>query len=462
VAIGAKHKVPVSQDPSITAQLADFLCGTRAEDIPAAVIKAAGGYLLDWLGCAIAGLPTVPGQAIRQHTEQQPVGAVSVLGFADGRSPQVAALHNGAVSHIVEMDDVDRAAVLHPGAVVIPAALAIAERLERGGHDLLAAITLGYEVAIRVGESVGPKHYFHWHNTSTCGVFGASAAAGWLLALSREQMTWALGNAGTQASGLWQFLQDGAMSKHLHAGRAAANGVLAAELAECGFSGAAAILEGSQGFWAASAPDGDPEAVTRGLGEGAWKLPNVSTKPYPSCRHTHSAVDAALWLGAEAGRPSAEQIASLEIDGYRSMLELCDNPRPDSLYAAKFSLQYTAARALLDGHLGLSDFGERDLTDAHVRSVMERTVARLDHRLDSLYPRQFAARLTLTLKDGRRFSHEVLTPKGDPENPLSRAELEAKFCSLLAGTPYEGHAQRYLDELGGLQERGSVRGFLAL
>src|SRR5262249_6843189 len=160
-------------------------------------------------------------------------------------------------------------------------------------------------------------HYFHWHNTSTCGVFGAAAAAGWLLRFDQERMVWALGNAGTQASGLWQFIQDGTMSKHLHAGRAASNGVLAAELADCGFTWARRILEGSQGFWAATAPDGDREAVTRGLGSDPWKLPGVSIKPYPSCRHTHAAVDAALALHKQLGQLRPEQVARLEIEGYK-------------------------------------------------------------------------------------------------------------------------------------------------
>src|SRR5206468_1592437 len=138
---------------------------------------------------------------------------VSCLGMAQGRSAQVAALHNGGLSHIVEMDDVHRASVIHPAAVVVPAALAVAEQRNSSGRDFLAAVTLGYEVAIRIGEAVGKTHYFHWHNTSTCGVFGAAAAAGWLMGLSAEQLTWALGSAGTQANGLWEFIADGAMSK---------------------------------------------------------------------------------------------------------------------------------------------------------------------------------------------------------------------------------------------------------
>lgn len=448
--------------PSVTEQLAAFIAPLRAGDIPSNVLEAASLYTLDWLGCAIAGLPTRPGEIMLRYTAKQPDGPVSVLGLSAGRSAQVAALHNGAVSHITEMDDVDRASVIHPGAVVIPAALAIAEERERSGRDLLAAVVIGYEVAIRVGESVGKTHYYHWHNTATCGVFGAAAAAGWLMDLSAEQLVWALGSAGTQASGLWQFIQDGSMSKHLHTGHAASSGVLAAELAALGFTGARHILEGSQGFWAATAPDGDPAAVTRGLGQGSWKLPGVSLKPYPSCRHTHSAVDAALRLRAQVGAIEPGQVVKLEVEGYRSMLDLCDNPNPQSMYAAKFSVQYTTSRALLDGHLRLSDFGDAQIHEPRVRALMARTTVRLADDLDRRYPAQFPARVTLELADGRRLTEEVLTPKGDPENALTRAEVEAKFVGMLQGTPYEGREQRYLDEIRRLAERDTVKGLLTL
>jgi 2-methylcitrate dehydratase PrpD len=447
--------------PSLTEQLADFLARTCAEDVPDEVRARAAWWALDWLGCAIAGLATEPGRILLRHAADQPAGIASCLGLPVGRAPQAAALHNGGVSHIVEMDDVDRASVIHPGAVVIPAALAVAERVEASGRDLLAAITLGYEVAIRVGESVGKTHYFHWHNTATCGVFGAAAAAGWLLRLDAPRMTWALGSAGTQAGGLWEFIADGAMSKHLHTGRAAANGVLAAALAALGFTGARRILEGRQGFFAATAPDGNPAAVVADLGAG-WKLPGVSIKPYPSCRHTHSSVDAALRLREQVGAIEPEQVERLEVDGYHSILDLCDNPNPRSLYAAKFSIYYTAARALLDGHLRLNDFTDEAIADPRVAKLMAKTTARVDERLDSLYPAQFPARLTLTLADGRVLTEEVLSPKGDPENALSREELESKFLGMLGGTAYEGREQALLETIRGLERRESVRGLLAL
>ena len=447
-------------DRSLTEQLAALVCSTRAIDVPAAVRENAAWWVLDWLGCAIAGLDTPPGRILSQHTTEQPAGTTSCLGLAEGRSSQVAALHNGGVSHVVEMDDVDRASVIHPAAVVVPAALAVAERTGASGRDLLAAVVLGYEVAIRVGESVGKTHYFHWHNTSTCGVFGAAAAASWLLGLDEQRMTWALGSAGTQAGGLWEFIADGAMSKHLHTGRAAANGVLAAELASLGFTGARRVLEGRQGFFAATARDGDPAAVTRGLGDG-WKLPGVSIKPYPSCRHTHSAIDAALELRGAHGL-TAEDVDHVEIGAYRSTIDLTDNPTPAHLYAAKFSVQYCLARALLDGAVRLGDFTDARIMEPAARDLMRRMTVSLDPALDARYPREFPSRLRLVLRDGRAVETLVATPKGDPENPLTHAELAAKFSMMLDGTAYQARADVLRDTIIGLDARTDVRGLLTL
>ncbi|MCC6177165.1 MAG: MmgE/PrpD family protein [Chloroflexi bacterium] len=447
-------------DASLTERLAAFVSGTRATDVPDGVRENAAWWVLDWLGCAIAGLATQPGRILLEHSGAQPAAGCSCVGLVAGRSTQAAALHNGGVSHIVEMDDVDRASVIHPAAVVVPAALAVAEQRGASGRDLLAAVALGYEVAIRVGEAVGPSHYFHWHNTATCGVFGAAAAAGWLLGLDRQRLTWALGNAGTQAGGLWEFIADGAMSKHLHTGRAAANGVLAAELAALGFSGARTILEGRQGFFAATAPGGDPAAVTRALGQG-WKLPGVSIKPYPSCRHTHSSVDAALWLRGEYGLSGAE-VARVDIGAYHSVLDLTDNPAPAHLYAAKFSVQYCTARALVDGALRLTDFSDDRIAEAEVRDLMQRTSVRLDPALDARYPREFPAEVRLTLRDGRTVAATVGSPKGDPENPLSHQELTDKFLGMLPGTPYAGHADALAASITGLDTRPDVRGLVGL
>ena len=163
--------------PSLTERLADYLTRTRSTGIPAPVIDVARTYVLDWLGSALAGTATAPGNILLEYAASQAGQGAAVIGLAEQRNADTAALINGSLSHIVEMDDVHRASVLHPGATVIPAALAVAQREQRSGLDFLTAVILGYEVCIRIGEAVGRSHYYYWHNTSTCGVFGAAAAA---------------------------------------------------------------------------------------------------------------------------------------------------------------------------------------------------------------------------------------------------------------------------------------------
>jgi len=337
----------------------------------------------------------------------------------------------------------------------------VAEREGASGLDFLTAVVLGYEVAIRVGEAVGRSHYRFWHNTATCGVFGSAAAAGWLLGLDAEQMVWALGNAGTMAGGLWEFIADGAMSKHLHAGRAASSGLLAADLARRGFTGARRILEGERGFFAATSSDARPELVTQGLipGIADYKISGVSIKPYPSCRHTHPAIDAALALHQEHV-PVPDQIARIEVETYQAALDLIDNPNPTHSYAAKFSLQYCVACALARGRVGLDDFGYEVLGDEAVRGLMARMSVGLSEELDERYPQEWPARVRVALADGRELTRLVKVPRGDPENPLTQAELEEKFRLLITGTGYEEIADALIEGVNRLERLESVRQLL--
>lgn len=445
-------------EPSLTEHLAGFLSSTRASDLPATALDGAKYFLLDWLGSAIAGSRTAPGRIMLANAAEQAGDHSSVVGLRARKTAQAAALANGAVSHITETDDVHRAAVLHPGVVVIPSALAVAERLGSSGKDLLAAVVLGYEVVIRVGESVGGSHYYYWHNTSTCGPFGSTAAAGWLLGLPEREMGWALGNAGSLSAGLWQFNEDGAMAKHLHAGHAAFSGVLSAELSSKGFTGTRYILEGKRGLYAATSKDAKPELVTAGLSRGMehYKIGESVIKPYPSCRHTHAPVDVALAVRGDAGL-TPERIAKVRVDTYQATLDLTDNLNPTHEYAAKFSSQYCVAAALKLGRLTLADFGPESLGDRTIRDLMAKTEVRVDPEIQAKYPGEWRCRITVTTVDGRQFQGLTAAPKGDPENALSPQELRAKFRSMVAGTPYEPRAEELIEAVDGLDRLASVR-----
>ncbi|HJO02849.1 MAG TPA: MmgE/PrpD family protein [Acidobacteriota bacterium] len=440
---------------SLTGQLARQLVTGRERGLPAASIAAAPTYVIDWLGSALAGAPTEAGGMLVEHARQRPEGTASVVGTGLRCSPEVAAFVNGGLSHIVEMDDLHRASVLHPGAVVIPAALAAAETTNARGDDLLSAVVAGYEVAIRIGEAVGKRHYRYFHNTSTCGVFGAAAAAGWLLGLNADELVWAFGNAGTQACGLWEFNADGAMSKHLHAGRAAAAGLVAAELGGRGFTGARQILEGKRGFFAATAPDAEPERVIEGLDGWAEdpRISGVSIKPHSSCRHTHAGIDAALDLRPQI---SGQQLDAIEVGTYQAALDLCDNPEPEDPYAAKFSLQYCIAAALTRGHVSPADFSPVSIADPAVRLLLPNVSVHAEPEFETLYPREWPVRLRLRSTSGDSWDRHVSSPKGDPENPLSDGELETKFRQLATSGGHETAASGFLQWARGLTAGGAV------
>ncbi len=450
---------------SLTEQLSAALTTVTPADLSREDLDFAKLFVLDWLASAVAGTAAVPGRMLIEEGRDRGNGPSRVLGIADRRDAEVAALVNGGLSHIVEMDDLDRGSVVHPGTVVIPAALAASEAVDATGECFLLAVIVGYEAAIRVGEAVGRSHYRYWQNTATCGAFGAAAAAGFAYGLDAERMAWALGNAGSVAGGLWQFNHDGAMTKHLHAGRAASNGLLAARLAARGFTGAREILEGPQGVFAAMSKDAQPDRVTNGLDRGlgvkgcGWKIGGVSIKPHASCRHTHPAVDAARTLRERVGIDLGGA-HRFRVETYGTALQVTDAPNPTNAYQAKFSLQYCTAQALLRGRVGLHDFAPDRLADTEIRELMTRIDLAVDPEMDAAYPVVWSARLSAELPDGTTTTVQVDAPKGDPENAVTWDEVVVKFRDLAAGTAFERDVQRLVDDVLELDRRPSVRDLL--
>ena len=379
---------------------------------------AAERCVRDWLGSLAAGAGTEPGLMLRSYGR-----GVSDL---EGRVFLAAAL-----SHITETDDLHRGSITHPGCVVIPTALLLGRQRAMTGRPVLEAVLAGYEAMLRIGEALGPGHYEVFHNTATAGVFGSAAAAASILGLEEEQWVGALGNAGTQAAGLWQFNEDATMSKHLHAGHAAAAGLRAALLAREGFTGPAAILEGKKGFFKGFCPDARPKAV---LAEApGWKLRETSLKPYPSCRHTHPAIDAALALRDRvcAIPDFPDGLTSVSISSYADALRLTDNPSPQSPYAAKFSLQFCVATALTSGVPGLSAFTEASVSDPALRRIMDRTTVTPGQEWTAAYPERWGASVEVVGGvTAERHYAERTTPKGDPEHPLADEEIDTKVREL--------------------------------
>ena len=410
----------------------------RDKQVDDADLRRATLFALDAVCNAIAGRNTEAGRKLQQWRKTQ--------GNDAGRD----AFLFGGLTHILETDDLHRGSVTHPGCVVVPAALALAG--DSSGKNILTAVLHGFEAMCRIGNGVGPTHYRVWHNTATCGPYGSAMAAATLLTLSDDQTMHALGNAGTQSSGVWEFLETGAMSKHLHAGRAAESGIIAAQLAATGFTGPPAILEGDKGFFAAACPDANANDVISDP-EQPWQLLQTSIKPWPCCRHTHPVVDAAFELHDKLGGSAIESIA---IETYQAALDVCDRPQPDNEYAAKFSLQHTVAAALSDGQIRFDSFD--DQARASLAALRERVTISAGEPFASAYPAAWGARVTLTLADGSAIAAERPTAKGDPELALSDADMIAKAGLLLDFAGCDATTtQRIIDGVLGLPDADNSR-----
>ncbi len=376
--------------------------------VDAASAARARRHLLDWGGCAIAGAVAPAGKILRNVRSAD----------SGGR-----AFFWGGLGNILEMDDVDKRALLHPGPSIIPAALAIAQEVQPDIDGVLHAIVRGYEATIRLGRAVGTGHYAIWHNTGTCGAIGAAVGGAALLDLDERKTAHAMALAMSQATGFWQTRHDPqSMGKQLHTAHAARAGFDAARLAAAGFTGPLDILEGEQGFFKATCPDGDPQDVLAPY-DSDWLIHDVSFKPWPACRHAHAVIDAALALRDRIDLSSA---APIRVETYSDALKFCDRAMPTTVIEAKFSLQHAVAVALVRGVPKLEDFSETALADPELNAMRARVSVAASEKFDTAYPARFGAAVHIG-------EDMVAMPDalGDPENPVTDSQLIAKARMLM-------------------------------
>lgn len=425
-----------------TRQLCEFLARFTLADVPAEVVERTKDLFLDWIASAIAGKDAPAVRKLQEFVAamgpQQ--GPAEVLVDRRRTSPYFAALINGASSHVVEQDDVHNSSVLHPAAVVFPAVIAAAQAEGKSGADVLLASIAGYEAGIRIGEFMGRSHYRVFHTTGTVGTLAAAAAVAKLYGMDAEGINQALGSAGTQAAGLWEFLRDAADSKQLHTAKAAADGLMSAWIARAGFTGARRILEGPQGMAAGMSSDANPAALTDGLGK-RWATAETSFKFFASCRHTHPAADALKDLMLrEALR--ADQIAGVTAHVHQGAIDVLGPVTdPKTIHQAKFSMGTVLGLVAVHAHAGLGEFEDHALQDAKVAAFRDKVEMVLDDEINAAYPRQWIGRVTVKTTDGRTLAGRVDVPKGDPGNTLSRPELEAKALQLGAFRHGAGEAE---------------------
>jgi 2-methylcitrate dehydratase PrpD len=426
---------------------AQYVATQAKADLPESTRHAAKRALIDWFSALLPGTHTAPALQLRRaHREELGFGRSSLPGVGTSAFPATAAWINGSTSHSVEFDDIFRDAVYHPGCPTVAAALALAEDCNASGDQLLKAIVAGYEVSTRIGAAVQPAHYRFFHTTGTVGCFSAAAAGAVLTAPgSSDAAHHAMATAATFASGLQQAFRSDAMTKALHAGHAAAVGVRAAQGAAAGLTGVADILEGTAGFGAALCESPSWEGVTDGLGT-RFNIEHITQKNHGCCGHTFAAIDALLELKREHGF-TTDAIRNIIVRTYGAALDVAGIRNPQSAFEARFSLPYVMSHAAMYGSVRLSAFVPERLAEAPLRTLMEKVELVADPALTAAFPKQRAARVVVKLADGRTVETFAPYRRGDPEAPLTDAELDAKFTELATPVIGTSAARALLDQL---------------
>lgn len=426
--------------------LGSYISEARFKDLPSEVIDKAKALILDLLGCGLVGTTADSSRKILRVFADLG-GKKEATVWGGGQVPALhAALINGSMAHAFELDDTHRQTYYHAGAAVIPAAMAAAEMNRSSGRDFILGVVAGYEVSIRVALAVNPSHRLRgFHTTGTVGTFGAAAAAAKVLRLTDNEAAAALGLAGTQAAGLFEFVADGSMSKRFHPGKSAQNGLLAALLAAEGFTGPVSIFEGQHGFCRTQSDNYDLEQLTAGLGK-IYRILEVGIKPHASCRFCHNSIDAALEITSR-DKLTPQEIKKIEIQVSKLCAAQTGDLNPQTFLAAQMSTPFSVALAVVKGGANYSDY-LAGLKDPEIREVLQKTAVLIDPELDE-FSREATVRIIK--HDDSVYEAKVKLAAGEPEKPLSKAKLQEKFLGLSQVILPEAQGRAIMQKVGELE-----------
>jgi 2-methylcitrate dehydratase PrpD len=439
-----------------TIQLAEYAAALRYEDLPPHVVQRAKDCITDTVAVIVLGVALPWSQIISRYAQSIGLGGHSrILGF---RGPPLhapaAALANGTLAHAFESDNLTKpGAGVHPGATLLPPGLAVAQEQGSSGRALITAVVAGFEVMYRIGYAT--KHSNErrgFHAPGTTGPFGAAIASGVLLGLNAEQMTNALGIAGSLAGGLMEFARSGtgAMVKRLHLGRASESGVMAANLAADGFTGPSSVLEGEAGFLKVFCTEWDVADLTRGLGS-EYKTMNLCLKRFPVHMTAQTGVQAILELQREHGFTGAD-VDRVTVAGNQRMATINNIANPTDIMMAQYSIPFCVALALFRDPRDPASFDDSALSDAAIRAMCGRVSV-----VAAEPPTQVAGAsiVTVQLKNGRSVSTSVEEFDGTPARPLDQSALRDKFMTLTRAR-YGATAAELFDRLQGLENEADL------
>jgi 2-methylcitrate dehydratase PrpD len=434
----------------IVDDLADYAVAQQTSRLSADVLHHAKRTVIDWFSATVPGGVVAPATLLLEALGDEDSRGQAVT-YPGGRrmSLRDAALVNATAAHTVEFDDIFRDAVYHPGCMTVAASLAASQARGTSGEKFLRGVVAGVEISTRIGVLVNPAHYRSWHTTGTVGTFGAAAAVSTVLGLDARQIANALATAATLAAGLRKAFDSDAMSKPLHAGHAAEAGALAALAASRGVTGVSDILEGPGGFGAAMSEGCDWSQATKGLGVD-YNITRLTIKNHGCCGHTFAAIDGALALRA-AGCTAVADIERIEIGTYKTALDVAGKPDPRTDFEAKFSIPFVVATALIHGKVRLDAFTDERLADPAIRQLMGRTHLSVDEALNAAFPKKRAAQVRIHMRSGEVREHYQDTRRGDPDSPLTDAELEEKFRELVSPVVGSSSAEGLLKTLWSME-----------
>ena len=452
-----------SSTATISQSIAGFAGGLSLRAVPARVALRAKHLMLDAIGCAFAAR-TQPfaGRLAASVARLAGPGPRGVIGLPHRLPLRDAAMVNGMLMHGLDYDDTHAAGVIHLTVSTLPAGLSLAAQRSASGGELLAAYLAGVEAGARLAAvAKGAFHQVGFHPTSLVGTFAAALVAGRLMGLTAAQLAGAQGLALSLAGGSLQFIEDGAWTKRIHPGWAAACGLTAASLAADDIPAPLEAYEGRFGLYRSHLPPAaleqcDLSVATAGLGS-VWEIENVAVKPFPACHLLHACADAAIALhraGVDLARVRSVRARVPEGVVPAVCEPLAAKRRPKSDYDAKFSLPYAVASGLARGRLGLAEFAPEALAEPRIEILMDRVSYEVDPSAD--FPRYYGGEVIVTLDDGRTLSHRVPINRGNPERPLSNEEIEAKFFENCGLTLDEAAARRLRDLVLGLDSLPSV------
>jgi 2-methylcitrate dehydratase PrpD len=419
----------------VLATTSTFVDTLFARPVSPATLAAARRLVLDVLGVGIAGTATREGRTItRSMAELGRVGDVPVPS-GERYDLTTAALVTGTMAYSIGLTDTHSQSITHPGPSVVATALTVGHVTGASDVDILRAVALGCETVVRIGAVVNPSHRARgFHPTATCNPFGAAVAAGHLFGLDRQRTLWALGLAGSMSGGLYEFRHEGAMLMALHGGLPAASGVTAASLARAGFTGPTTVLEGPDGFFRGFADDTRPALLLPSPGAPSG-VEELALRPYNACRYAHSGIDALRDIGPIDHR----DVKKVTVWTHATAVD--QEVAPTTPVSARLSTAFTIAHTVVHG-APLLDLTAEDLADETVLDLVRRTEVVEDPELTALFPRRWACRVAVELTSGEVRTAQVDTPKGEPDNPMTEAEVAEKVHRLAAPVLGATGAQR--------------------